>query len=120
MSKVRDFLDAYRTVKILRHRYLAEFNNFKCIEYFPFQQSDDMRMPYYSVDASDENGEYEKANLWNPVGTCGLYKANSYCLDITCEHHNKNKRYVDLTQELENAKHERNRAFWAVFGIRLK
>lgn len=119
-SKIRDFIDACDAVKRARRKYIMEFRNFGCIDRFPWKPDVVVsRMPYYSVDVPDGEGEYDE-KLGSKLQRCGLYKQTSYCLNKTCFYYDKNLRYVDLTNNLVNAKRVRNRAFWAMFGIKVK
>lgn len=117
MSRIKKFIEANKEVRRMRKHRAMEFGRFECLDRFYCAPVKRGQMPYYAIDAGDTEGEYD---ISLSGGLCGLYKERSYCLNVACDMHDKNKKYVDLTRGLDCAKRERARAFWFMFGIKLK
>ena len=120
MSKICEFFDACSTVRLLRKKREYAFDSLECTDRFTCKRGGNLRMPYYCVDVDDGCGEYDELRPKSESRICGLYRDDEYCVNVRCNCHDANKRYVNLNAALKEAKIVRNRAFWAMFGIRVK
>lgn len=108
----RELKKAQATVKGKRKAYHALENDFQCME----KQKE---TPETEVVYNQFNGAHTVQEVAMPLH-CFIFHKDKECENVTCPHKPWNTKIVGSFAELQNVRHERNLAFWNLFGLKTR
>lgn len=111
-ERLHELKKAQSNVKTKREEYRLYNNDFQCIE-------KSKEAPKSEVIIDNDGGAHTVQEVVMPLH-CLTFHKDKECENINCPHKPWNMKIVGAFMELQNARHERNLAFWNLFGLKTR
>ena len=111
-EKWREMKNAQANVKAKRKAYHSLEQDFQCLE----RQKE---TPRTEVVYNEFNGAHTVQEIAMPL-PCFIFHRDKECENINCPNKPWNTKMVGAFTELQDARHERNLAFWNLFGLKTR
>ncbi len=108
----REMKKAQANVKAKRKAYHLLENNFQCVE-------DQKATKRVEVVIDNDGGAHNVQEVAIPLH-CFIFHKDKKCENVNCPHIPWNTKMVSAFTELQDARHERNLAFWNLFGLKTR
>ena len=108
----RELKKAQAEVKDKRETYRLLENDFQCVE-------EQKAAPRTEIVIDNDGGAHTVQDVAMPL-PCFIVHRDKECENINCPHKPWNTKMVGAFVELKDARHERNLAFWNLFGLKTR
>lgn len=111
-ERLRELKKAQAELKTKRAEYCSYNNNFQCVE-------EPKKTQKTEVIIDNDGAAHTVQEVVMPLH-CLIFHKDKECKNVTCPHKSWNTKMVGTFMELQNARHERNLAFWNLFGLKTR